>query len=92
MEGGETPIPSLRELEVIGYKIALRALTVALAGIPAMERALAALRRGEEPEGLADFGELKDIVGFPGYYESERRYASDQHRAADAGREDTGSR
>jgi 2-methylisocitrate lyase-like PEP mutase family enzyme len=77
VEGGKTPILSPKELQAIGYKIALRALTLAVAGIPAMEAALAALKRGASPEGLAEFSHLKEIVGFPGYYETENRYAGE---------------
>lgn len=76
VEGGATPVLELGELQAIGYRIALRALTLALAGIPAMEKALAALRRGASPEELADFSHLKEVVGFPEYYEAEGRYAT----------------
>ena len=48
-----------------------------LAGIHAMEQALAALAAGETPGDAAEFAHLRDIVGFPEYYEAEERYAAD---------------
>ena len=42
-----------------------------------MERALASLAAGEVPPETADFAHLRDIVGFPDYYEAEKRYAAD---------------
>jgi hypothetical protein len=48
-----------------------------LAGINAMEQALAALAAGQIPDNAAEFAHLRDIVGFPDYYEAEKRYAAD---------------
>ena len=31
---------------------------------------------GHKKEGIADFAHLQEIIGFPEYYEMERRYAS----------------
>ena len=41
----------------------------------AMERSLDALRHGRAPDALSDFAHLRDIVGFPAYYEAEKKYA-----------------
>jgi 2-methylisocitrate lyase-like PEP mutase family enzyme len=64
-------------LEAIGYKIAVYPLTLMLAGLKAMEDALTGIKRGEHPRALADFAHLREIVGFPAYYEAERKYAID---------------
>ncbi|MGB0750800.1 MAG: isocitrate lyase/PEP mutase family protein [Gammaproteobacteria bacterium] len=77
VEQGDTPYLSAQDLNDIGYKIAIYPLTLLLASIHAMEQALAAFARGEVPkEGIADFAHLQEIIGFPEYYEMERRYAS----------------
>ena len=77
VEQGDTPYLSAEELHDIGYKIAIYPLTLLLASIHAMEQALAAFARGEVPkDGVADFAHLQEIIGFPEYYEMERRYAS----------------
>ena len=43
----------------------------------AMENALSAIKAGRHPEELAAFAYLREIVGFPEYYEAEIKYASD---------------
>ena len=42
--------------------------------LPAVEQALAALHRGEPPTRLCTFEHLQDVVGFPQYYQEEKRY------------------
>jgi hypothetical protein len=42
-----------------------------------MEDALAGMRQGRHPERLAEFAHLREIVGFPDYYEAEKKYAAD---------------
>ena len=75
VEQGETPVLPPARLEEIGYKIALYPVTLLCAAVGAMERALAALEAGTPAEGLTDFAALREIVGFPEYYEAEKRYA-----------------
>ncbi len=75
VEQGETPVLPPARLEEIGYKIALHPVTLLCAAVGAMERALAALEAGTPAEGLTDFAALREIVGFPEYYEAEKRYA-----------------
>jgi hypothetical protein len=41
-----------------------------------MQEALADLKAGQHPERLLEFATLREVVGFPGYYEAERRYAA----------------
>ncbi len=77
VEQGDTPVLSPKALQDIGYKIAIYPITLMLAGIHAMEQALAALAAGETPRDTAEFAHLRDIVGFPAYYEAEKRYAAD---------------
>lgn len=76
LEHGKTPILSPAMLEEIGFKIAAYPLTLLLAVLPAIEQTLAALSRGVAPHGLADFEQLKDVVGFSRYYREEERYRS----------------
>ncbi len=75
LEQGKTPVLGPEELWEIGYRIAAYPLTIMLAGLQAMENALNHLKRGEKPHDLADFDHLRAIVGFPEYYEEEKRYA-----------------
>ena len=77
VEQGDTPLLSPDELREIGYKLVLSPITLLLASMQAMESALDVLKRGERPEGIAAFSHLRDVVGFPEYYEAEKRYASD---------------
>ena len=73
IEGGKTPLLPPRELQAIGYKIAVYPLTLLNVSIRAMRTALASLRRGE-PTAAMDFEDLKKAVGFPAYYAEEARY------------------
>ena len=77
VEQGDTPVLSPTALQDIGYNIAIYPITLMLAGIRAMEQALASLACGEVPPEAAEFAHLRDIVGFPDYYEAEKRYAAD---------------
>jgi len=74
LEQGATPILPPAELEAMGYTIAAYPLTLLLASQRAMEAALAALKDGHEPQGLATFEELKDAAGFPEYFKAEQDY------------------
>ena len=77
VEQGDTPLLPPAQLEEIGYKLALYPLTMILAAQRAMSEALAGMSGGMHPEALADFSELREVVGFPNYYESEKKYAAD---------------
>lgn len=74
IEGGKTPLLPPRELEAIGYKIAVYPLTLLNVSIQAMRTALASLARSERPAAAMEFEELKKAVGFPEYYAEEARY------------------
>jgi 2-methylisocitrate lyase-like PEP mutase family enzyme len=77
VEQGDTPVLNPATLQDIGYKIAIYPISLMLAGIHAMEQALAALAAGQTPNNAAEFAHLRDIVGFPEYYDAETRYAAD---------------
>jgi 2-methylisocitrate lyase-like PEP mutase family enzyme len=77
VEQGDTPVLSPPVLQEIGYSIAIYPITLMLAGIHAMEQALAALAAGQMPDNAAEFAHLRDIVGFPEYDQAKKRYAAD---------------
>ena len=78
--GGKTPILPPKELQGIGYKLALYPVVLMSAAIAAMQAALVALRPESKkvfPPSVL-FAELQQVVGFPEYWERETRYkASD---------------
>ncbi len=76
VSGGATPVLPPRELEALGYKIAAYPLVLLSNAVRAMQRSLAALAKGESSDEVS-FDELKRLVGFPEYYELERRYRAD---------------
>jgi len=76
VEQGDTPLLSPAALGEMGFKIVLYPLTLLNSAMTAMEKALVALGEGTTPDGLSDFAHLKDIVGFPEYYEAEKKYAA----------------
>jgi 2-methylisocitrate lyase-like PEP mutase family enzyme len=79
LDGGSTPILSPPELEQLGFKFAAYPLTLHLAMIPAMEKALNDLNNGQLPNQGVTFQHLQKVAGFPEYYEMEKRYKdSDQ--------------
>ncbi len=77
VEEGDTPVLPPDQLQEIGYTLAIYPITLLLAGIQAMEAALQALKKGGRADGLAGFAHLRDLVGFPDYYEAEKKYATD---------------
>ena len=85
VEQGKTPFLPPRELEAIGYKIAIWPAAIMLAALKGMETELARLSRGEVGEdGKKTFLQLQDLVGFPDYFESEKKYAVENiNEAAD---------
>lgn len=76
VEQGDTPLLPPARLAEIGYKIAAYPLTLLSAAARAMQEALASLKAGQHPERLLEFVALREIVGFPAYYEAEQRYAA----------------
>ncbi len=81
VEGGDTPLVAPEKLGEIGYNIVIYPISLMLAGLKAMEDALGAMRGGAHPGShpgdLAEFAHLRDVVGFPAYYDAEKKYAAD---------------
>jgi len=75
VEQGETPFLPPQELQDIGYKVIIFPVSLMLAGIKAMEDALASMQGGKHPDAIATFAHLRDVVGFPDYYDAENKYA-----------------
>jgi 2-methylisocitrate lyase-like PEP mutase family enzyme len=74
VEGGDTPLLAPARLEAIGYQIAAYPLALLSAAARAMREALGALKAGESPQGLLDFAQLRDLVGFDDYDAELARY------------------
>jgi 2-methylisocitrate lyase-like PEP mutase family enzyme len=83
LEQGQTPILSPARLQEIGYTMAAYPLTLMLAGLQAMEESLASLKQGRIPANLSNFSHLRDVVGFPEYFEAEKRYAAEGKKPTD---------
>ncbi len=77
VEQGSSPFLTPPRLEEIGYKIAIYPVSLMLAGINAANRVLATLNDGHDIDVNASFKELQEIVGFPEYYEDEKKYAAE---------------
>ena len=77
VEPGDTPFREPKKLADIGYKIILYPISLMLAGLRAMEKSLKSMQGGKHPDALAEFSHLRDIVGFPDYYDKEKKYAAD---------------
>ncbi|MBW1636034.1 MAG: isocitrate lyase/PEP mutase family protein [Deltaproteobacteria bacterium] len=74
IHGGKTPALSPSELHSIGFKIAAYPLVLISAVMQAMTTALEDLQRGKSPQGLMPFEDVRRIVGFDDYYDTEKRY------------------
>ena len=74
--GGSTPICTPAELEDMGFKVVAYPLSLLACTVRAMENTLAGIRDDGYPDEstLPTFEELRDVVGFPAYYEEEARY------------------
>ncbi len=77
VEQGDTPFLSPEKLADIGYKIVIYPISLMLAGLRAMEESLKSMQGGKHPEALAEFSHLREVVGFPDYYDKEKKYAAD---------------
>ena len=76
IRGGKTPVLPAKRLYGLGFRLAAYPMVPFGAAIHAMQQSLAAMRAGTEalvPE--ASFEEIKRVVGFPGYYALEKRFA-----------------
>lgn len=77
VEGGETPDLSNAMLADIGYKIAAYPLSLMAAAMQAMVSTLKTMRE-DQREGLMDFVELRERIGFGEYYTKSEKYVSSQ--------------
>lgn len=75
IEYGKTPVLSHKQLETMGYKIAVYPLTLLNVSIQAMQSSLSALKNGNKTEVMT-FEALTKAVGFPEYYAEEKKYRS----------------
>ena len=74
--GGKTPVLPPKELQQIGYKLALYPVALLTSAIAAMQTTLAALRpeSGKSLPPSISFAELQKVVGFPDYWTQETKY------------------
>jgi 2-methylisocitrate lyase-like PEP mutase family enzyme len=74
--GGKTPVLPPKELQRIGYKLALYPVALMTSAIAAMQATLAALRpeNGKNLPPSISFAELQKVVGFPDYWQRETKY------------------
>ena len=77
VEQGDTPFLEPKKLADTGYKIIIYPISLMLAGLRAMEESLKSMQGGKHPDTLAEFSHLRDVVGFPDYYDKEKKYAAD---------------
>ena len=77
VEGGLTPNLSMKELEDIGYNMAVYPLTALSSAMKAMVDSLNKLKTDDDrSSNLMSFTELRKRVGFDDYYEVSSRYVS----------------
>ena len=74
VENGKTPLLPIADLQAMGYKIAVFALTLLNVSIGAMQQALARLKQELPVADLIDFQELQRIVGFDAYDAELRKF------------------
>lgn len=78
VEQGTTPYLTPAELEDIGYKVAIWPAAMLLSGLKAMQETLQMIKSGEQDlSNRLTFQELQALVGFPEYYDAEKRYAAE---------------
>jgi len=75
VDGGKTPIYAPKELEAMGFRIALFPVTGLLAASAALTQAYAALKGGGAKPPLMPFADFTTMIGFPDVYDFERRHA-----------------
>jgi 2-methylisocitrate lyase-like PEP mutase family enzyme len=76
VEHGKTPILPHAQLEQMGFKIAVYALTLLNVSVRAMQQALVRLQNNQAVPDLIDFKALQELVGFQDYDAALNRYAS----------------
>lgn len=74
IEDGETPLLEIKELEDIGFKIAVFPLTLMSASVKTMQESLKNMKNKIYNTNVSKFSDLQDIVGFNEYYDIEDKY------------------
>ena len=75
LEHGSTPILPPGELQEMGYTMAAYPLTLLLASVRSMQRAVWLIRERKPTDNkILPFAETKSVVGFNGHAEEEERY------------------
>lgn len=76
--GGKTPVLPVKDLEAIGFKIAIFPASVWMAVIKAIQRVLKELKEKGSTDGFCDnmvsFKEMFEIVGLSHYKALEEKY------------------
>ncbi|MDP2817189.1 MAG: isocitrate lyase/PEP mutase family protein [Polaromonas sp.] len=79
VEGGQTPVLSKQDLELIGYKLAIFPVTALLAAAEAMRTVYDAFKQTGSSAAvslpLMPFSNLTTLMGFEAVWEFEKRYA-----------------
>lgn len=80
VEKGRTPVLSRKELEALGYKLAIFPVTALLASVHAMQNVYKQFQvQGSSADGqvpLYDFNELTQLMGFEDIWEFEKRFGT----------------
>ena len=74
IEDGDTPFLDMKELEDIGYKIAVMPLTLMSASVKTMQECLKNIKNKTYNKNVSKFSDLREIVGFNEYYDIEDKY------------------
>jgi len=78
VEGGKSPVLKVKELEGMGFKIAIFPITCLLVAAKAMQRAMETLKAEGTTQRLLDemmgFEEFTDFIGFPEVRSFEAKY------------------
>ncbi len=77
--GGHTPVPHTSILAEIGYAFAIYPSLTSLVAASAMEKCLIDLKENGngDPEGLFNFKEFSELIGFDEVWEFEKKWSKD---------------
>ena len=75
VDGGKTPVFAPKDLEAMGFRIALFPVTGLLAAAAALTQTYAALKGNGAPAPLMPFADFTTMIGFPDIYAFEKRHA-----------------
>ena len=81
VEGGLTPNLTMKELEEIGYKLAVYPLTALSSAMKSMIQVLRKMKTDQDrTSDLLDFTEIKSRIGFEKYYLKSEKYISSSRK------------